>query len=300
MANAILDELKAGLREGGPDFHADPVKTRADMEELLATMPAAEGLTFEDVTLGGLPTVRGSDADADDSKALLYLHGGAYVIGSAKGYRGLSGELGRAAGAISYSPEYRLAPEHPCPAAVEDAVAAYKGLLDQGLTPENIVFAGDSAGGGLALAALVSIRDAGLPQPAAAFLLSPWVDMACEAPSFASKADADPIIDARGLKAMAAHYLNGQDPKNPIASPLFADLSGIAPIMIQVGSSETLLSDSVRISGALGEANTPVMLEIWPEMFHVWQSFHFMLPEAKAAINRAGTLLRERLGERKA
>ncbi|MCP5397168.1 MAG: alpha/beta hydrolase [Sphingomonadaceae bacterium] len=295
MANEILTELFAGLRANGPDFSAEPEVARAQFGGLLETIPVDEAFAFTNLSLGDVPAVMASFEGAGEDGALLYFHGGAYVTGSAQGYRGLAAELGRATGVPAYAVDYRLAPEHPCPAAVEDAVAAYRALLASGISPEKIVFAGDSAGGGLTLAALVQLRDDGTPLPAAALLISPWLDLACEGDTIASKEAADPSLTPSGLRNMAAHYMAGADSKNPLGSPLYADLSGLPPLLVQVGAAEILLSDSTRLATRAGEANTAIDLQIWPDMPHVFHAFHFMLPEARAAIDHAGRALRARM-----
>lgn len=298
MASEILAELVAGLRANGPDFSAEPEVAQAQFEALLETIPVDDAFAFESVSLGGVPALRATCAGCDESGALLYFHGGAYVTGSARGYRGLAAELGRAAGVPAIALDYRLAPAHPFPAAVEDAVAAYRSLLDRGTAPGRISFAGDSAGGGLALAALVKAREDGLPLPAAALLISPWLDLSGTGATIASKAQDDPALTEQGLAAMARHYLAGVESTHPLASPLFADLAGLPPLLVQVGSAEILLSDSTRLAAAAGEANTPIDLQVWPDMPHVWHAFHFMLPEARAAIDRAGEFLSRATGER--
>lgn len=295
MASAVLAELIEGMRSGGPDFSGDPIKARADMEALLATMPADEALNYTEVTLGGVPTLAINSGPAQ-AGALLYLHGGAYVAGSPQGYRGLAAEVGKAAGLPCFAPDYRLAPEAPFPAAVEDAVAAYHALLDQGIPASRIVVAGDSAGGGLTLATLVKLRELGSALPAAGYLLSPWADLACAVPSMQAKAADDPALDQTSLMAMAALYLAGHDADHPLASPVNADLSGLPPLLVQVGSAEVLLGDALLVAERAGHAGTHVQLEVWPEMIHVWQSFHFLLPEGRAALDGAGVFLRARLG----
>lgn len=295
--NPVLAELKAGLRAGGPDFADEPAKARTDFEATLAMVPVAEDLAFETVTLGGVETVRSTAPGADARRALLYLHGGGYIAGSAHGYRALAAELGRAMGVVAYSPEYRLAPEHRCPAAIEDACAAYRGLLAQGIEPENIVIAGDSAGGGLTVAALVALRDAGDPLPSAGIAISPWADLTCSSGSITEKAEEDASLTPEGLRAGAAHYVGDGDLANPLASPVFANLSGLPPLLIQVGSSEILLDDAVVLAGAAGQAGTSVRLDIWPEMPHVWHAFGFMLEEGRRAIGDAAAFAKKHLGK---
>ncbi len=295
MASEALQQLIEGMRAGGLDFAGDLNKAREDFEALLATMPVDPGLEFEDMELGGVPAVF-CRTGAAHAGALLYLHGGAFVSGSAKGYRGLAANVGKAAGVVTYALEYRLAPEHPFPAAVDDVLAAYRALLDSGMKPEKIVLAGDSAGGGLTLSALVRMRNEGLPLPAAGFLLSPWADMTCEARSMKTKATEDPSLNEEGLRFSAANYLGATPASDPVASPVHADLSGLPPLLVHVGSAEILLDDSLAIAARAGAAGTHVQLEIWPEMIHVWHSFAFMLEEGRAALDGAGAFLCAQLG----
>ena len=295
MASAQLTELVAGLRANGPDLAAPPAELRVAFEAMLADIPFAGDLTSGAIELGGVPGLRLASPQGRKSRALLYLHGGAYVIGSARAYRSLAAELGRAAGAITYAIDYRLAPEHPMPAAIDDALAAYRALLAQGLAPSDIVIAGDSAGGGLTLALLVALRDAGIALPAAALLISPWADLGCTAASLVSKAQEDPALSAAGLRDTARLYLNGADARDPRASPVFARLAGLPPLLVQVGTAEILFDDAIAVARAAGHAGNPVRLAIWPEMIHVWHAFAFMLPEGRAAIEEAGVFLQRHL-----
>lgn len=290
-----LEQLVAGLRAGGPDFSDDPAKARADFEETLAMVPVAEELAFEQVKLGGVPALKGSYPGADTAAALLYLHGGAFIAGSAHGYRALAAELARAAGLTSYSVDYRLAPEHPFPAALEDCRTAYRALLEDGIAPGRIAIAGDSAGGGLALSLLLALRDGGEPMPAAAVLLSPFANLACDGATYGTKAAEDPSLNVEGLRAGAAHYLGGRDPRDPLASPAHAELGGLPPLLIQVGSAEILLDDALRIAGNAGAAGTPVRLDIWPNMPHVFPAFAFMLEAGRLALADAGQFMRQAL-----
>jgi acetyl esterase/lipase len=295
MPSAELSGLVEGLRANGPDLTGSPVDVRAAFEAMLATIPFAGDLTSEAVSLGGVPGLRFASPQAAANKALLYLHGGAYVIGSATGYRSLSAELGRAAGAISYAIDYRLAPEHPYPAAIDDAVTAYRALLAQGIPADQIVIVGDSAGGGLTLATLMRLRDAGDALPAAALLISPWADLGCTAESLTAKAVQDPSLTLEGLRATAALYLNGTDARTPAASPVFGDLHGLPPLLIQVGTAEILLDDAIAVTRRAGQHDVAVDLSIWPHMVHVWHAFAFMLPEGQAAVAQAGAFLARHL-----
>jgi monoterpene epsilon-lactone hydrolase len=214
------------------------------------------------------------------------------VIGSLDSHRHLVAEAGREAGCWSLALDYRLAPEHPFPAAVDDAVAEYRYLLGRGVKPGRIAIAGDSAGGGLVVAAMVAIRDAGLPQPGCGWCISPWVDMEAIGDTMTGKAAVDPTVQKPGILDMARLYLNGADPRSPLAAPLYADLTGLAPLLIQVGAAETLLDDAVRLSKAAGTADVHVELQIWPEMIHVWHLFHPELQAGKRAIKAGGAFVR--------
>ena len=234
---------------------------------------------------------------ADASRVLLFLHGGGYVSGSIASHRHMVAEAGRAAGLRTRALEYRLAPEHPFPAALEDALAGYRFLLDQGVAPGWIAIGGDSAGGGLTVAALVAIRDCGLPLPACGWCVSPWVDLEGLGTSMASKAETDPMVQKPYLLEIASMYLGGADPRTPLAAPLYADLRGLPPLLIQVGAAETLLDDSVRLAGAAGAADVATTLEVWPEMIHVWHLFHPQLAAGRRALATAGRFMREALAQ---
>ena len=228
---------------------------------------------------------------ARDDAAVLYLHGGGYVIGSPRSHRHLDAAIGDAAKTRVLLPEYRLAPEHPFPAAVDDAVAAYRWLLERQIAPASIVIAGDSAGGGLTVATLLALRDARVPLPAAGVCISPWVDLTCGGGSYATRADVDPIVKRDGVAAMATAYLGGADAKTPLASPLFADLRGLPPLLIHVGDDEVLLDDSVQLAERARKAGVDATLDVWPKMVHVWHWFFPMLDEGHAAIDRIGAFV---------
>lgn len=265
---------------------------RRDFDLMAQLYPVAADVTVAPASAHGVRAEWTVTPDAAAARAVLYVHGGGYVIGSLASHRHVVAEVGRAAGARVLALDYRLAPEHPFPAPVEDAVAGYRFLLDQGLAPRDIALAGDSAGGGLVVAALVAIRDAGLAQPAAGWCLSPWVDLEGIGASMDANAARDPTVQREPLLEMSRLYLNGADPRSPLAAPIYADLRGIAPLFIQVGSIETLLDDAIRLAGAAAAADVPVTLETWPEMVHVWHLFHPELAAGRRAIAAGGAFLR--------
>jgi acetyl esterase/lipase len=232
---------------------------------------------------------------AETGRILLYLHGGGYVIGSSNTHRDLAGRLSRAAAARVLLIDYRLAPEHPYPAAVEDATVAYRWLLRHGATPASMVIAGDSAGGGLTVAALVALRDAGEALPAAGVCISPWIDLEGIGASMTTRASVDPIVQRQGLVWFANLYLGGASPQTPLAAPLYADLHGLPPLFIHVGTAETLLDDATRLAECARAAGVEVTLEVWEEMIHVWHLFAAMLPEGQQAIERIGEYIRQRI-----
>ncbi|MBN1584141.1 MAG: alpha/beta hydrolase [Anaerolineae bacterium] len=226
-----------------------------------------------------------SKAIGVDGGAILYLHGGAYALGSINVHRELVARLARATNTRVLAIDYRLAPEHPYPAALEDATTAYLWLIDEGIAPSQLIVAGDSAGGGLALAALVALRDAGKPLPAGAVCLSPWTDLALTGASVQTKAGADPILDPDDLKQYARFYAREHDLASPRISPLYADLQGLPPLLIQVGTDEILLDDALRCAGRARRAGVDVTLDVCDGMFHVFQMFPF-LPETTQAVGR--------------
>jgi len=287
--------------------------------EVLKSRPVQEGLTFEQMRANfeqevsfffSVPAdVRCEEVDADGvpgewimtpeataERVVFYLHGGGYTIGSVKSYRELVSRLSRVAGARVLAIDYRLAPEHPFPAAVEDATTAYRWLLKNGVEPGRIVIAGDSAGGGLTVAALVALRDAGDAPPAAGVCLSPWVDMEGIGESWTTKAQADPIDKPEALLEMAKAYLGGANPRTPLAAPLYADLAGLPPMLIHVGTAEVLLDDSVRLAKRARAAGVDVTLEQWEDMIHVWHFFGSILPEGQQALDRIGEFIRKHTG----
>jgi acetyl esterase/lipase len=265
------------------------------MEGATGLFPLPEGAQLGPASADGVACEWTSTPGARGDRVLLYLHGGGYTIGSVRTHRGLVANLSAAARVRCLSVDYRLAPEHPHPAAVEDAARAYRWLLGQGLRPEGLAIAGDSAGGGLAAALLVALRDAGEPLPAAAVLISPWTDLELGAASLETKAAEDPMVQREGLARMARAYLGDLPPRTPLASPLYADLSGLPPLLVQVGTAETLLDDATRFAERAKAAGVDVTLEEWDEMIHVFQAFAPLVPESQQAIARIGAFLGARL-----
>ena len=273
--------------------NASVEEARAGFEQVASMFPVDADIKREVVSAGGVKAEWVSAPDADAGRAVLYLHGGGYVIGSINTHRSLAARLSRASKARVLLIDYRLAPEHPHPAAVDDSVAAYRWMLSQGLKPARIAVAGDSAGGGLTVATLVAIRDAKLPLPGAGACLSPWVDLEGIGESMTTKAAVDPIVQRAGLLQMAAAYLGGKDPRTPLAAPLYADLSGLPPLLIQVGTAETLLDDASRLAERARKAGVTVSYEPWESMIHVWHLFAPMLDEGQQAVDRIGEFVRK-------
>jgi epsilon-lactone hydrolase len=269
-----------------------PVERRRAFMEKISERVASD-VKCEPLTVNGVPAEWIVAPGAAGDRVILYLHGGGYVVGSIITHRAMVARIGRASQARALAIDYRLAPEHPFPAAVDDAVAAYRWLLEQGYKPAKIVVSGDSAGGGLVLAALLALRDAGLPMPAAAVPISPWADLEGTGESVKSKASRDPMVNLEGLAGMAKAYIGNQDPRNPLASPIYADYHGLPPMLIHVGEAEILLDDATRVADKAKAAGIDVELEVWDEMIHVWHVFAKILPEGQQAIDRIGAYVRE-------
>ena len=292
MADPEIMALRANLtsRPRSDDYR----QRRRDINARGLAYGLRPDVKVEPVTANGVRAEWSSTPGAAADAALVYLHGGGYVIGSLDSHRHLVTEAGRAAGCWALMLDYRLAPEHPFPAAVEDAVQGYRYLLARGVKPGRIAIAGDSAGGGLVVAAMVAIRDAGLPQPSCGWCISPWVDMEALGETMTSRAGTDPMVQKAGILDMARLYLNGADPWSPLASPIYADLTGLAPLLIQVGAAETLLDDALALAKRAGIADVYVDLQVWPEMVHVWHLFHPELKAGLRAIEEGGAFVRAR------
>ncbi len=274
-------------RSGETDLH----KERVELDKLGAMFKLPKGVAVEKVSAGGVPAEWLTPASVYDNRVILYLHGGSYTCGSCNSHRSMVSNISIASKARALLLDYRLAPEHPHPAAVEDAVAAYKWLLDGRADPKNIAIAGDSAGGGLAVALLLALRDSNIPMPAACVCLSPWTDLAFTGETWKSKAKADLIIFDYKEHAFAKMYLGGLDAKTPLASPLYADLKGLPPMLIQVGLDEVLLADSTRLVERLKQAGVDATLDEWEKMQHVWQFTASFMPEAKRAVLKIGEFI---------
>jgi monoterpene epsilon-lactone hydrolase len=287
--------LDGVLRQGGLDLQADVPTLRAAFNELMARIPPPGDVQQSPTTIGGVSAIEVTAPGADADAVILYFHGGVYVIGSAATSVPLVAELARRTGARVITLDYRLAPEHPYPAAVEDAQDACRGLLEQGVDPGQIALAGESAGGGLAVATLLGLRDAGTPLPSCAFLMSPYADLTLSGDSIASREAVDRTLTPEGLRLRIPDYVAGADAADPLISPVFADLTGLPPLLIQVGSNEILLSDALRLAERAAMADVTVTLDVTDSVPHVFQAFAAMLDEADAALDRASTFLRTNL-----
>ena len=292
MPNAQLDAVIDLLTSRETLENPTVQDSRERFEKLARAVGGDTAASVLQVDADGVPAELVSSGAASSGRAILYLHGGGYVIGSTVTHRELARRLCIAADADVLVIDYRLAPENPFPAAVEDAVSAYSWLIGQGCEPADIAVAGDSAGGGLTVATLVSLRDHGIPLPACGVCISPWVDMEGLGESMTSRAALDPMVQREGLVGMADTYLNGADPRTPLAAPMYADLHGLPPLLIQVGTSETLYDDSTRLAERAEAAGVETNFESWDEMIHVWHLFAPMLDEGQRAIERIGEFVR--------
>lgn len=259
-------------------------------------LPVPDDVTCTPVSAPGVRAEWSATPGASAAHVLLFFHGGGYYRGSIAAMRELSSRLARMGGMRGLSAAYRLAPEQKFPAAVEDALAAYRWLLAQGISAGNVIVSGASAGGGLALSLLLAAREEGLPLPAGAVVLSPWVDLTQSGETFATNAALDPVISKAYLDRFAGMYLGTADPTQPLASPIFGELAGLPPMLIQVGEAETMLDESRRFAAKARQAGVDVQLDAWPAMVHVWQACGPRVPEARDAVAQAGDWMRQRLG----
>jgi monoterpene epsilon-lactone hydrolase len=269
---------------------------RARLDEVGSVWPVADDITLEAVDIAGVPGEFSVAPGSDPSRVLLFFHGGGYCSGSILSHRRMVTEAGRAGGVRTLAVGFRLAPEHPFPAAYDDALKAWRWLREQGIAARHIVVGGDSAGGGLTLALTLRLRDAGEELPGCLWLCSPWTDLTMSGETLATKDAIDPLIHKGYLDELAQAYVPGTVARtDPRVSPLFANLHGLPPTLIQVGSAETLLDDSVRFAGAAGAASVAVTLEIWPDMIHAWALWNAKLDAGRQSLARAGEFMRRHL-----
>jgi epsilon-lactone hydrolase len=285
------ENLDAILRQSAFPAGSSVDEQRRLLRELLSAQPLPADVTVTAAALGGVPTAEITVDGIDPRHVVLYFHGGVYVMGDASLAADLASQVGRRTQAKVISVDYRLAPEHPYPAAVDDALAAYEALLDGGIGPSDVAFAGESAGGGLAIATLVNARDHGLPLPAAAFAMSPYADLTLAGTTMETRREVDPLLSRESLQARVGDYTSGQDAALALISPVFADLSGLPPLLIQAGTHEVLLDDALRLARQAAGADVEVTLDITPGVPHVFQAYYPILDEAAAALDRAGQFL---------
>ncbi|MEM1436718.1 MAG: alpha/beta hydrolase [Pseudomonadota bacterium] len=291
-ASALSFFLKRTLKKQMASFE-DPIAMRARASSGFGRTP--KEVQLEAIDAGGVAAQWVRYPGAATDAALLYLHGGGYVFGGLESHRDIAWRLSRAAGLNALVVDYRLAPEHPFPGAVEDATASFLWLLAQGFSPDRILVAGDSAGGGLAVALMLRLKELNHPLPKAAVLMSPWVDMAMTGASMTANADADVMLSPGAMSRFATHYLGSTDPRTALASPLYGDLSGLPPVQVLVGSTEVLLSDSEALVQHITAAGGQAQLHVWPNMPHVFPIFASILPEARAAIEEMARFMRTQL-----
>ena len=291
MSKQQQTELDAMLRKAPLDTSVDVPTLRAIFEEVMRQVPVAPDVRRTPITVGGIGALEVTIDGTDPADVILYFHGGVYVIGSAAATVPLVSDLARRTATKVITVDYRLAPEHPFPAALQDARAAYEGLLEQGVDPDRIALAGESAGAGLAVATLVALRDAGKTLPSSAFLMSPYVDLTLSGESLVNKAALDPILTPDGLRQRVTDYVADADPSDPYVSPIHGDLAGLPPMLIQVGSHEILLSDAIRLAARAATADVAVTLDVVPGVPHVFQAYAVMLDEGDAALDRAASFL---------
>ena len=291
MSTEQQESLDAILRQSAFPVGSDVNEQRQQLRALLSAQPLPAEVTVTEAALGGVKTAEITVDGVESRHVVLYFHGGVYVMGDAFLAADLASQVGRRTNAKVISVDYRLAPEHPYPAAVDDALAAYKALLDDGVDPSDIVFAGESAGGGLAVATLVNARDRGLPLPAAAYLMSPYADLTLAGTTIETRAEADPLLSRELLQPRVTDYVSGQDAALGLISPVFADLFGLPPLIIQAGTHEVLLDDALRLARQAAIADVEVSLDITPGAPHVFQAYYPLLDEAASALDRAGQFL---------
>jgi monoterpene epsilon-lactone hydrolase len=284
------------LLEGSPGGR-DLGELRSGYDEMLAGHPMCDGVVVDALQLGTVPALRVSPATQSPGAHVVYFHGGAYLFGAPRGYLGLASRIAIANDAAVYLPDYRLAPEYPYPTPILDCVDAYGALLDNGVDPKSVFFVGDSAGGSLAVTVMIHARNRGWPLPAGATAISPWCDLEHAGRSMRTREGIDPLCTRAALDVQARAFLQGARPHMPDASPIYADVSGLPPVLIQVGEAEVMMSGAIRLAEHLAESGVRMNLEVWPNMFHVWPLFAAILPEGQAAIDSSAAFHRRCLAD---
>lgn len=290
----VLDQI---MRNGPLDIGGDPEEQRAIFEQMLTARPLPDDVQITPGELGEVLTLTIEIEGQNSQAVLLWFHGGWYVMGSPRTSAGLSSDVARRTGTRVVSVDYRLAPEHRYPAALEDALSVYRALLASGVDSQSVAFVGESAGGGLAAALLASLSENGLPQPACAVLFSPWTDLTLSGASMTTKVGIDPAFVPEKVSVRATDYVGSSDPADPSISPVFADLTGLPPLLIQAGSHEILLDDSTRLAAKAAADDVSVILDVTPKVPHMFQAFAAMVEEGDSALSRVATFLRSHLGD---
>lgn len=295
MADADIAAIRTML--ASQPRPSGPAERRQRLDSFGSALGVPDDARLETVQINGVQAEWSATPAADPACAVLYLHGGGYMAGSIVSHRYVAIEIGRSARARTLALDYRRAPEHPYPAQLDDALAAYRHLLDQGLPAGKIAVGGDSAGGNLTLALLIALRTRGLPLPACGWLVSPWSDLTASGATMQSKAAVDPMIQKPYVLELAQNFAGGRDLSDPLISPQLADLTGLPPLLIQVGSEETLLDDSVMLAGRAGAAGVATTLEIWPDMIHAFTMFFPLVAASRRATVDAGSFIRRHFGD---
>jgi monoterpene epsilon-lactone hydrolase len=291
MSEQQKAQIDATLRQAPLDLLGDLTTLRAGFEEVMRYIPVGDDIRRSEITVGGVDAVELTVEGHDSANMILYFHGGVYVIGSAVSSAPLAADLARRTRAKVVSVDYRLAPEHSYPAALDDAKAAYEGLLFEGIDPSNIAVSGESAGGGLAVALLLALKDTDRPMPSSAFVMSPMTDLTLSGVTITGKEAADPLFTANALRRRVPDYVGVADPSDPYISPAFGDLRGLPPLLIQVGSHEILLSDAIRLAARAAEDDVATLLDVTPGVPHVFQGYAATLDEGDRALDRAADFL---------
>lgn len=291
-ANSLIDLAPVLKGEDTTTLMSD---VRASYTAMLSKHPAPQGVTFQKVDMGGVPGTLVTPDEQKTDAIVMYIHGGGYIIGEPDGYHGISGNYAKMLGARVYMPDYRLAPEHTFPIPVTDTIRAYEWLIEQGFDSNKIVFAGESAGGAMVVSVMVGARDKGLPLPAGGVAISPWANLEHTGISVTNREGLDPLNTKAGLDMLARAFLGDALPNHPMASPVFANVTGLPPILVQIGENELMLSDAMRLATHLGDNRVRVNLEVWPGMFHAWHFYATILPEAMQAMENSVAFMKQAL-----